>query len=237
MNSNTFIYLKDQHTVKIYCPYCQDILTFTIPEELFTQSHSQYPFTFSYIHGQPPHSVTLYIDKNHDIRGQEFGDSLLLSREIIDNLFRSRDLNNPNAPNTLVLQSILNTFSTVLDATVPNSDMIKKNVGHLLGDKLTYLFPANTIEGLLDQLKQFWRSHGFGFIDEISINSGEIFFNVYECFECSHLPDIGRPMCKLDEAFLTKLLDNKFHTLFLVKELECFATGHDHCRFSISSTH
>lgn len=79
-----------------------------------------YRFTFRYIHGNPPHSVTLYIDKNFDNRGREFGDSLQLSEEIIENMFQQRNLSS-ESDSTTVIKTLFNTFTTIIDARVPES--------------------------------------------------------------------------------------------------------------------
>ena len=64
-----------------------------------------------------------------------------------------------------------------------------------------------------------------GRIEELEYKSGKILFNVYNCFECSHLPDMGRTVCKLDEGFLSKICSERLKSQYLATELECFATG------------
>ena len=81
-------YMKETRTVEILCPNCKELINFQIPEELLKTEHSRYPFTFRYIHGQPAHSVTLYIDKSGDIRGTEFNDSITLSKNVIQTLLK-----------------------------------------------------------------------------------------------------------------------------------------------------
>lgn len=227
-----FKYSKEKRKVKLFCNQCKFNIQFEIPESVFSEVHEHFPFTFRYIHGNPAHSVTLYIDKNFDIRGREFGDSIQLSNEIIDNMFQKRNLDE-NANSVKIIQSIFNTFTTVIDARVPESEIIHFNVGQTLGKKFVDLFVSQEEEALLMELSKFWRKHGFGVIDQLKFGQDAITFNVYECFECSHLPNLGRPVCKLDEGFISTLFESKFQKKYEVKELECFATGVDHCKFQV----
>ena len=47
------------------------------------------------------------------------------------------------------------------------------------------------------------------------------------------MPNIGEPVCKFDEGFLTKLLQNILDKNYVSEEIECYASGYDHCRFEI----
>ena len=227
-----FKYIKEKRQVKVFCPNCQQNIAFEIPSEVMNKDHKHFPFTFRYIHGHPTHSITLYIDKNLDIRGKEFGDSITLSNEIIQNMFDTRKLSNKSDPGA-ILQSIFNTFTTVIDARVPESAKIHYDIGLKLGYNFQGFFSSKELQDLVYELQEFWRRNGFGRIEELEFKPGEIQFNVYNCFECSHIPNIGRTVCKLDEGFLSTLFSNRLTSNYEASELECFATGEDHCRFSI----
>ncbi|MCF2139092.1 MAG: 4-vinyl reductase [Candidatus Lokiarchaeota archaeon] len=227
-----FKYNKEKHYVKLFCPQCNSNIEFLIPDSVFSKPHEHYPFTFRYIHGNPAHSVTLYFDKELNIRGKEFGDSLQLSNEIIENMFRDRKITQ-NDDSSKIIKTLFNTFTTIIDARVPKAEEIHYIVGKQLGDKFEGLFFSEEEEALLEEISRFWKRNGFGIIDELRFEPSRIIFNVYECFECSHLPNLGRPVCKLDEGFFTTLFEKKFGKEYEIKELECFATGNDHCQFQI----
>lgn len=227
-----FKYTKEKRRVKVFCPNCQQNIDFEIPSEVMNKDHKHFPFTFRYIHGTPTHSITLYIDKNLDIRGKEFGDSISLSNDIIEKMFVERNLSNKSDPGA-ILQSIFNTFTTVIDARVPESAKIHYDIGLKLGKNFEGFFVSNELNDLVYELQKFWKRNGFGRIEELDFKPGEIKFNVYNCFECSHIPDMGRTVCKLDEGFLSTLFSNRLNSQFEASELECYATGEDHCRFSV----
>ncbi len=137
---------------------------------------------------------------------------------------------------TKVNKTILKTFVSSIDARIPTGANLLYDIGSVLGDKFKDLFQANTIDELLDQFNHFWRNNELGEIDEVCIESNEntICFNVYECFECSHMPVIGEPVCKFDEGLLTKIIQSKLEQPVEVVEVECFATGKHYCRFHVS---
>ena len=48
------------------------------------------------------------------------------------------------------------------------------------------------------------------------------------------MPNIGKPVCKLDEGFLTTLFLKKIGSTKVVREVECYATGTERCRFEVT---
>jgi predicted hydrocarbon binding protein len=129
---------------------------------------------------------------------------------------------------------ILKTFITSIDSTIPQGATILYDIGETLGNQINHLFVGNELRKLLSQIGDFWQRNLLGEIDEVRFESDkEFYFNVYECFECSHMPDIGQTVCKFDEGILTNILSTKLSQPVSVKEIECFATGSDHCRFKI----
>jgi len=223
---------KKKYAVNLFCPICKEDISFNIPEDFMHAEHKRYPFTYRYIHGHPTHSITLYIDKNHDIRGKEFGDSITFSDELMDRIFTIKNIKSQEDTQK-ILGSIINTFTVVIDARVPENEIIHYDVGTKLGKKLEPLFKSTEYNDIFYEFAGFWKKNGFGQIDELEITKKSTTFNVYECFECSHMPNMGRTVCKLDEGFLTTVLETKFKNKFEVKEIECYASGYDHCRFEI----
>ncbi len=85
-------YTMELSDISIFCPICKKTIKFNIPESILKKKYKHYPFPFRYVHGIPPHSVTLYIDKNHKIRGSEFDDTVVLSHNVIENMYNTRIL-------------------------------------------------------------------------------------------------------------------------------------------------
>jgi len=131
-------------------------------------------------------------------------------------------------------KTIIKTFITSIDSRIPQGAALLYDIGVIIGDTLHPLFIGTELNKLLNQLADFWQRNLLGEIDEVQFESdNKLFFNVYECFECSHMPNIGQPVCKFDEGILTEIMSKKLNQPVSVKEKECFATGADHCRFEV----
>ena len=111
--------------------------------------------------------------------------------------------------------------------------MLLHYIGANLANKFQILFDGTTLDVLLEQLTGFWRKQSFGQIEDVKYGNKSVTFKVYDCFECSHLPNIGVPVCKFDEGFLTNFFLIKLGQMVSVKELECYATGSEYCSFEI----
>lgn len=133
-----------------------------------------------------------------------------------------------------VNKTILKTFVTSIDSQIPEGAALLYDIGSTLGERMLPIFIATDLKDLLSQLSDFWGRNLLGEINDVQFKSNkELSFSVYECFECSHMPDIGQPVCKFDEGILTKILTSKLNNPVRVKEIECYASGYDHCKFEV----
>ncbi len=131
-------------------------------------------------------------------------------------------------------KTILKTFITSIDSRIPEGAALLYDIGVNIGDTLHPLFIGGDLNKLLNQLADFWQRNLLGEIDEVQFESNKkLFFNVYECFECSHMPNIGQPVCKFDEGILTEIMTKKLNQPISVEEIDCYAMGSDHCRFEV----
>jgi predicted hydrocarbon binding protein len=54
-----------------------------------------------------------------------------------------------------------------------------------------------------------------------------------EDLDCSGLPIFGESVCDYDEGFIAGILEQYTGKKFLVKEVDCWATGDRTCRFEV----
>jgi hypothetical protein len=65
--------------LRIYCPQC----TYDINVNLSTQiidGASRYPVSHAHLHGNPPHLLIMYVDKEYQVRGFEVSDTITVER-------------------------------------------------------------------------------------------------------------------------------------------------------------
>ena len=68
------------------CPICKKEIISSVKKSIVSKQ-TRFPFEYMEIHGNPPHGLTLYIDKQWNIRGME------LMRNInIENTFRAENV-------------------------------------------------------------------------------------------------------------------------------------------------
>ncbi len=133
-----------------------------------------------------------------------------------------------------VAQIFNKVFITTIDARMPQGAAILFEAGTIVGNNIVPIFVGDNVEALLAEIAAFWRKYALGQIDEVQVMPRQLVFNVYECFECSHYPNIGKPVCKFDEGVLTSLLGKKLQQDVKVTETECYATGKGRCSFTIN---
>jgi hypothetical protein len=62
------------------CPICANPLCISIQKTIISKD-TRFPFEFVDIHGNPPHGLTFYIDKNWAIRGVEYLKNVVVQGE------------------------------------------------------------------------------------------------------------------------------------------------------------
>ncbi len=60
----------DHIVYELTCPVCKERKKITVNKQI-GNGVDHYPFEYLDIHGDPPHGLTLYIDKNWAVRGME----------------------------------------------------------------------------------------------------------------------------------------------------------------------
>ena len=133
----------------------------------------------------------------------------------------------------IFLNTMLRTFISSIDARTPEGAILLYDIGKELASRFFGLFKATNIEDLVKELKGFWKKMKLGEMEEFRVENNILSFKMYECFECKHMPNIGKPVCKFDEGFLKHTFELKLRKPFLVKETECVATGKQYCKFMI----
>lgn len=112
-----------------------------------------------------------------------------------------------------------------------NIDPILSDAGFHVGQALYEKIGSSDLDTLVDNLGRFWSEHMLGRIFVVKKNPLTIY--IYDCFECSELPLLGRPACAFDLGLLKAVFLAHFGEDREVIETECFAMGHDHCCFII----
>lgn len=68
-------------------------------------------------------------------------------------------------------------------------------------------------------------------IEEADEEKLQFVLTVSEDLDCSGLPIFGETVCDYDEVFIAGILEEYTGKKFMVKEVDCWATGDRTCRF------
>ena len=104
-----------------------------------------------------------------------------------------------------------------------------KEIGRDAGKRIAENFESEDMEGLLDEVGEFWRENRLGQVEVVDENN----ILVQDCFDCCDMPDIETTFCSLDEGMIEGIIEAKTGMDVDVKEIECFGTGDEHCKFNI----
>lgn len=167
------------------------------------------------------------------------------------NKFSWKDLGNikegrPNlGPQCTVLGYRLLQY-TLRDELIKQFDVEKgreifKNAGKLAGEE----FCKNILDTSLDfnsfiaDLQQKLKDHLIGIIkiEKADMESLSFTLTVAEDLDCSGLAFNDETVCEYDEGFISGILNAYTGKQFVVKEIDCWASGDRVCRFTAAVNH
>ena len=123
---------------------------------------------------------------------------------------------------------------------VEGSDRLVYEAGQLAGCALyeQLLAGAQDIEDLARRLSDKLKDLGIGVLRlvEHSPDGKDLAFTIHEDLDCSGMPDKSVTKCQYDEGVLAGVLGSFYGANVSVKEVECWGTGHDACRFEAHVT-
>ncbi|MGC9516686.1 MAG: V4R domain-containing protein [Methanomicrobiales archaeon] len=112
-----------------------------------------------------------------------------------------------------------------------NIDPILHDSGVRVGKELYPQLADENLEKFLGNIANFWEDHNLGTVEIKNLQPLEI--NVFDCFECRGLPNLGKPACSFDAGILKALFSEYYKDKVMVDETKCYAMGDDHCCFLI----
>lgn len=128
-------------------------------------------------------------------------------------------------------KTLCHTIRYGLEAYGMNPRPVMKMIGNDIGKHLSDLFVSDSLDDMMPEIADFWKSHDLGIV-EVS-GHDPLTITIHECYDCSDMPDVGRTLCALDEGLLEGIFAVCLNMTTRVKEIECFGTGYDHCTFIV----
>ncbi len=112
---------------------------------------------------------------------------------------------------------------------------IFRNAGELAGaefakELLDLKLPLNEFIAHLQEVLEK-NKVGILRVEQFDLETGKIVLTIGEDLDCSGLPVTGETVCDYDEGFLAGVLKVYTKKNYIVKEVDCWATGARICRF------
>ncbi len=108
---------------------------------------------------------------------------------------------------------------------------IMRKLGNDVGRKIGPGFKSNDIDGLLNELSSFWKNNQLGDMDINGHSKPAIVIS--NCYHCCKMPNVGKTLCSMDEGLLEGIFSSRLKRDYQVREIECYGTGHNHCKFVV----
>ena len=122
--------------------------------------------------------------------------------------------------------------SALLSAGISLDDVLFDQ-GYELGKRVfSEMVSGETLEEVLRSLAQLWEELELGTVEVLEAGDAARIL-VRDCYQCMHMPNVGKPLCATDEGIIAGILEGKLGTRFRVKEVECWGTGKEYCEFEI----
>jgi len=113
-----------------------------------------------------------------------------------------------------------------------NINPVLERAGFRIGTALAPMVADLSLQEKIIALDKFWKNYGLGTITLVS--DLPITLNVHGCFECEDLPVTGHGACSFDIGVLSALFLRETGGRPVVREVECYSSGFDHCTFIIT---
>jgi predicted hydrocarbon binding protein len=228
----TFRYNYKTKFVQIYCPLCKAEVSFTIPDTAVQDDTKHFPVPFQYIHGDPAHNLTLYLDKQFKIRGKDFGETVKLSPNIISRL-QSEQEACMESETEVFLKVVINVLFQQFQSEIPDSDHILHRWGEKIGYMMAPLFLNEELDSFLIELVEFWGRIGFGKITVQNRSATEIILFISDSIESKDNSGLHLTIAKMYQGLLETLFRQKLDIYVRIQDISSKEGTEDVCAFRI----
>jgi predicted hydrocarbon binding protein len=177
-----------------------------------------------------------YRDDPHDNRRKIF---YLISRPVGSSVVPREELKKAvsntiarsiGTPSTF-LKGMIRSIVIGMEAIGFNMDPVLKDIGRQIGTEVAKRFRSTNVEGLIQEVKEFYKEHELGEVVVYSVHPVTLI--IKDEYDCSKAPDVGRTLCLLNEGMLEAMFESKLNMPLRVVEKETFGSNFNMCKYVI----
>jgi uncharacterized protein len=129
------------------------------------------------------------------------------------------------------LKGMIRSIVIGMEAIGFNMDPVLKDIGRQIGQEVAKRFKSENVEGLIQEVKDFYKEHELGEVVVYSIHPVTLI--IKDEYDCSKAPDVGKTLCLLNEGMLEAIFEAKLNMPLRVVEKETFGTNFNMCKYVI----
>jgi len=129
------------------------------------------------------------------------------------------------------LKGVIRSIVIGMESIGFNMDPILKDIGRQIGTEVSRRFKSDTVEGLIQEVKVFYKEHELGEVVVYSVHPVTLI--IKDEYDCSKAPDVGRTLCLLNEGMLEAIFETKLGMPLHVAEKETFGSNYNMCKYVI----
>lgn len=132
-------------------------------------------------------------------------------------------------------------FRDVLEKNLgtEKTDRLFREAGKLAGTEFYWnvLGKIDDLNPLIRRLQDAFKDMGIGVlrVEKADMENGAFVITLSEDLDCSGLPELDHTVCVYDEGFIAGVLEAFSGKQFNVREIDCWCTGDQTCRFTATA--
>ena len=129
------------------------------------------------------------------------------------------------------LKGVIRSIVIGMEAIGFNMDPVLKDIGRQIGLEVSKRMTSTDVEGLIQEIKEFYKQHELGEVVVYSIHPVTLI--IKDEYDCSKAPDVGKTLCLLNEGTLEAIFEARLGMPLRVVEKETFGSNFNMCKYVI----
>lgn len=129
------------------------------------------------------------------------------------------------------LKGVMRSIVIGMEAIGFNMDPVLKDIGRQIGAEISKRMRSSDVEGLIQEIKDFYKAHELGEVVVYSIHPVTLI--IKDEYDCAKNPEMGRTLCLLNEGILEAVFAARLNMPLRVVDKETIGSGFNICKYVI----
>jgi hypothetical protein len=129
------------------------------------------------------------------------------------------------------MNSLFKSFRAMLFTLGIDTKPFLTQLGLKIGNEISKKIDSKDIDGIIIEIQNFFKKNKLGNLE--LLEKYPLTLRVTDCYQCSDMVGAGKTLCSFDEGIFKSIFDQNLNRDSIVKEVECYGTGHNNCKFVV----